>query len=88
MKHTIEKRFLAVQKCLKGHAPKDVARQLGLVDDDLYVRLQCSKIHIVENYLDEFAVELQICPQNYCFFLNYASILPIKIHNHAYLYSK
>ena len=40
MKHTIEKRFLAVQKCLKGHAPKDVARQLGLVDDDLYVWLE------------------------------------------------
>ena len=40
MKHTIEKRILAVQKCLKGHAPKDVARQLGLVDDDLYVWLE------------------------------------------------
>ena len=40
MKHTIEKRFLAVQKCLKGHAPKDVARQLGLVDHDLYVWLE------------------------------------------------
>ena len=24
----------------KGHAPKDVARQLGLVDDDLYVWLE------------------------------------------------
>ena len=40
MKHTIEKRILAVQKCLKGHAPKGVARQLGLVDNDLYVWLE------------------------------------------------
>ena len=40
MKHSIEKRFLAVQKCLKGYAPKDVARQLGLVDKDLYVWLE------------------------------------------------
>ena len=40
MKHTIEKRILAVQKCLNGHAPKGVARQLGLVDHDLYVWLE------------------------------------------------
>ncbi len=40
MKHSIEKRFLAVQKCLKGYSPKDVARQLGLVDKDLYVWLE------------------------------------------------
>lgn len=30
MKHSIEERLQAVQKCLKGHAPKCVARELGL----------------------------------------------------------
>ena len=34
-----------MQKCLKGHAAKDVARQLGLVDDDLYVWLERYKHH-------------------------------------------
>ena len=30
MKHSIEERLQAVQKCLKGHAPKCIARELGL----------------------------------------------------------
>ena len=30
MKHSYETRLLAVQKCLAGHAPKGVARELGI----------------------------------------------------------
>ena len=36
MKHSTEERLLAVQKCLKGYAPKAVGRELGL--DEHYVR--------------------------------------------------
>ena len=36
MKHSTEERLLAVQKCLKGYAPKTVGRELGL--DEHHVR--------------------------------------------------
>ena len=36
MKHSTEERLLAVQKCLKGYAPKAVGRELGL--DEHHVR--------------------------------------------------
>ena len=36
MKHSTEERLLAVQKCLKGYAPKAVWRELGL--DEHHVR--------------------------------------------------
>ena len=36
MKHSTEERLLAVQKCLKGYAPKAVERELGL--DEHHVR--------------------------------------------------
>ena len=32
MKHSIEERLLAVQKCLEGHAPFSVGREMGIRD--------------------------------------------------------
>ena len=34
-KHSIEERLLVVKKCLEGHAPKGVARELGLNGRDV-----------------------------------------------------
>ena len=39
MKHSIEERLLAVQKCLEGYAPKAVGRQIGIEDTELSVWL-------------------------------------------------
>ena len=39
MKHSIEERLLAVQKCLEGYAPKTVGRQMGIEDTELSVWL-------------------------------------------------
>ena len=39
MKHSIEERLLAVQKCLEGYAPKAVGRQMGIEDTELSVWL-------------------------------------------------
>ena len=39
MKHSYEEKLLAVQKCLEGHAPRSVARQMGLSSNELYVWL-------------------------------------------------
>ena len=33
MKHSFEDRLLAVQKCLEGHAPHAVGKQLGISED-------------------------------------------------------
>ena len=61
-----------MQKCLKGHAPKDVARQLGLVDDDLYVWLERYKHHTSNTLissLDEWRIPLD--------FFNPTIIIPL-----------
>ena len=39
MKHSIEERLLAVQKCIEGYAPKAVGRQMGIEDTELSVWL-------------------------------------------------
>ena len=54
MKHSTEERLLAVQKCLKGYAPKAVGRELGL--DEHYVR------EWLLRYEQEGVTGLQKCP--------------------------
>ena len=38
-KHSYEERLLAVQKCLKGHAPRSVGRQMGINETDVSIWL-------------------------------------------------
>ena len=67
MKHSYEKRLLAVQKCLKGYAPKSVARELGLVAKDLYVWL--------ERYEREGIAGLQKMPMKHANFVEKCKIV-------------
>ena len=39
MKHSIEERLSAVQKCLEGHTPRSVGRQMGIHNTDVSVWL-------------------------------------------------
>ena len=45
MKHSYEKRLLAVQKCLEGHAPKSVGRQMGIAE------------HYISEWLSRYQLE-------------------------------
>ena len=41
MKHSIEERLLAVQKCLEGYAPRAVGRQMGINENYVSEWLDC-----------------------------------------------
>ena len=41
MKHSIEERLLAVQKCLEGYAPKTVGHQMGINENYVAEWLDC-----------------------------------------------